>query len=183
MTVSVSLDNLIRDLFGRVALTQKTHEKERERQNRAVRRLKWLNVVISGMTALLAVTGAATQDRCAILFAALVGGLAAALQVFQLSFDPEKTEYAHRVAAKALLKVRDRLLSLIEIAMVSNNDDEVRRQFVDLQNEAHVIFDGAPYTSRWAYEQAQRALKVEGENTFSDDEIDALLPPALRKKP
>ena len=45
----------------------------------------------------------------------------------------------------------------------------------------HGVYSGAPSTTYQAYKKAQKALQQLGEMTFSDAEIDALLPSDLRK--
>jgi hypothetical protein len=55
-------------------------------------------------------------------------------------------------------------------------------------NESHSslhttsIYQNAPRTNSQAYGEAQKALKIQEEMTFSDEEIDQFLPTTLRKK-
>ena len=49
-----------------------------------------------------------------------------------------------------------------------------------LQEELSAIYQNAPRTLDEAYKLAQKALKVDEEMTFSRDEINNLLPEALR---
>jgi hypothetical protein len=52
-----------------------------------------------------------------------------------------------------------------------------------ITRELTAIYKFAPDTSTEAYDVASTALKQGGEFTFSDAEIDAFLPTALRKNP
>ena len=51
----------------------------------------------------------------------------------------------------------------------------------DLLREIDNIYENAPNTSNKAVRRASKALRVAGDNTFSDNEADAYLPAALRK--
>jgi len=50
----------------------------------------------------------------------------------------------------------------------------------DLLEELHNTYSGAPSTTFQAYRKAQEALKKLEDMTFSDEEIDAFLPKALK---
>ena len=51
----------------------------------------------------------------------------------------------------------------------------------ELQQMTGIIYDEAPNTDSQSYKEAQIALKFNEEQTFSDDEIDHLLPNSLRR--
>jgi hypothetical protein len=50
-----------------------------------------------------------------------------------------------------------------------------------LLDELHAVYSGAPSTTYQAYKKAQEALQQQEDMTFSDEEIDAFLPAALKK--
>ena len=54
--------SVVRELYGRVAWTHKTHEKDREIWSNKVCRVRWVNVVLIGITTLLATAGAITNS-------------------------------------------------------------------------------------------------------------------------
>ena len=59
---------------------------------------------------------------------------------------------------------------------------EVLQQERDaLAVELHAVYSIAPSTNSEAYEKAQEALKDNEEMSFSEEELDALLPPQLRR--
>ena len=57
----------------------------------------------------------------------------------------------------------------------------IREERDRLQEALKNAYQGAPRTITKAYKLAQEALKINEELTFSDAEIDNLLPEALRK--
>lgn len=60
-------------------------------------------------------------------------------------------------------------------------NDEIRTQRDELQGKLLEIYSGSPRTIAKAYKEATKALKKLEELTFSDEEIDNILPKALRK--
>lgn len=172
----------IREKYGRVVYAHKTHEKERERQSRLSVISKWINIGLGAITLgglVAALTNTATWG---LLLSVVVGTLNVGYMLAQLSFDPLRRAFLHRAAAKQLLAVRDGYQTLIadlEGGFVKPNDARDKRDELDLlAQEAYRL---APDTSNSAYKQARKGLKENEELTFSEAEIDALLPAAFKR--
>jgi len=172
---------VVRELYGRVAWTHKTHEKDREIWSRRVSMTRWVNVVLIGITSVLATVGAITNNQAVFVVTSIFGAASTAFVVYQLSFNPEKTESAHRIAAKRLLYLRDQYLVLIQEAMSGRTSlDQLQNKLESLHREASIVYEYAPDSSSKAYTAATEALKTREELTFSSEEIDRLLPENLR---
>lgn len=172
---------LARDLFGRLVYTHKTHEKDREIWSRRVRITRWINVVLIGVTSILAIVGSIYSSQTIFVITAVIGALTTAFVVYQLSFNPEKLESEHRMASKRLLCLRDRYLLLIERVMSREEPTEELRNKLDLlHRETSLVYEYAPDTSARAYKVARLALQFKEEMTFRSEEIDMLLPLDLR---
>ncbi len=88
----------------------------------------------------------------------------------------------HRNTANDLWSVRESYLSLLtDIPSSCIEFEDIRKRRDELQKELASIYQGSPATNSPAYKQSQEALQVNEELTFSDDEIDKLLPKSLRK--
>lgn len=171
-----------RELYGRVVYSHKTHEKERELWTRKVRWERWLGVLLTGSTAIAAVIGAAQSNHTAFIVTSVLGGAGAAYSVYQLSFNACKTESEHRGAAKKLLELRERYLMFILRAMADAVPAAtLHAELQTLQRETAIVYEYAPDTSAEAYHTAGTGLKDGEELTFSDDELDRLLPRDLRR--
>jgi len=172
---------LLRELYGRLVYTHKTHEKDREILSRKVAITRWMNVVLIGITSILAIVGSISNNQTVLVITAILGALSTAFVVYQLSFNPEKLEAQHRLAAKRLLCLRDQYLILIERGM-SGQDPiiDLRNRLESLHRETSLVYEYAPDTSARAYKAARLALKFKEEMTFSPEEIDLLLPENLR---
>ena len=131
---------------------------------------------------LFAIISASLTPTWALIATAISASATVVFVVWQSSFDPAGKENAQRTAAKELLWIREQLLLLIMDAHLPSVPDERLQQNLEMINrELTAVYKFAPNTSAMAYARADKMLKA-GHMTFSDDEIDAMLPTALRKK-
>ena len=88
-----------------------------------------------------------------------------------------------RCAAKPLdllWKIREEYVSLLtdfEILEV----EEIMRKRDELQERTAIVYSNSPRTDSRSYAAAQKALKTEEEQTFSEKEIDIMLPNSIRR--
>jgi SMODS and SLOG-associating 2TM effector domain family 4 len=173
---------IAREFYGRLVYTHKTHEKDRERWTVRATCAKGITVALAGVTTTLAIVGAVNPTSNAVLVATcILAGVNTAFIIFQLSFDPSGRSDEHRRAAKDLLILRDRYLLLIEELSGSNTSlDRLRESLKLLCAETSLVYKYSPDSSAKAYRLASKGLKRDEELTFSNDEIDRLLPEHLR---
>lgn len=164
----------VRNTFGRVAYTHKTHEKDAERKQSQARWIKILNVVVIGVTAAAAVLAPLLDTAGAAWTAAVSAILALVFAAFQLSFDPASEANEHVLAAKSYLALRNDYRRLLADAPGLDPDTfrERRDRLADTLNH---LDRSAPPTSPQAYEKARQALRGAEELTFTDDEYAHLL--------
>lgn len=148
---------------------------------------KWANIFLSSL-----ITGGAVS----VIFAtdaeweSYAGYATASLSILSLIFnaylkdlDPGALAQRHREAASDIWNIREAYLSLITDILDRSSDLVVLRERRDnLQAALHKIYHGAPHTDGKAYGKAQDALKDNEDLTFSEHEIDAMLPVNLRRK-
>jgi hypothetical protein len=171
-----------RELYGRVVYTHKTHEQEREIWSRQVSLMNRINIGLAGLTTCLAVLSASMPEKVALIATAISAGVTVCFTVWQTSSDPASKEAKNRVAAKELLWIREQLLLIITNCHISNySQDHVQKSLEVITRELTAVYKFAPDTSPEAYGAADKMIKS-GHFTFSDDEIDAMLPTELRKK-
>jgi len=181
VTEQQQLLSTVREIYGRVAWTHKTHEKQRELSSYRYKRDNWINVVLTSLTTIVVIASIPLGTVWATVISGFFAFATTLFAVYRLSFSPENEAQAHRQTAKALLIERDRLVLLIERSMSPSADiPEIRRELSKAVNRLGRIYSYAPDTSSPAYILASRALKSSEELTFSTAEIDALLPPELR---
>lgn len=177
------LEAQIRECFGRVVYTHKTHEKMADHCATILTRLKLMQIGIAALTSGGAVALVFWDPLGLKIATALLSIATLWSSGYMKGFDPGGTAQKHRDAAATLWDIRESYLSLIVNLKCGLTDLAAAAQRRDeLQALLAKIYKGAPQTNDKAYEKAQRALKDLEDYTFSDAEIDHFLPPGLRKQ-
>lgn len=176
------LTGLVREFYGRLVYSHKTHEKQREILSEKVKHMKWFSVVSIGLTFLSTVLGALYPDQVWLKFLSVgLSAVSLSATVYQLNFSFDKQEAIHRQTAKKLLGFRDKLIVLILKLMSDYESDyDLQKEFDGISKEVSLIYEYAPDTSSEAYKRAQKALKESEEMYFSEEELDLFLPASLR---
>jgi hypothetical protein len=170
-----------RELYGRAVYSHKTHEVERELCADVVFWMNVGNICLAAATTIAAVIAASLKPTWAMILTAVLAAASVCFSIWQASFDPAGKEAQHRAAAKELLWIREQFLLLIAQCSASNpNVPDLQRSLDMLTLQITAAYKFTPSTSPKAYNIADNRLK-RGEFTFSDAEIDAFLPLALRK--
>ncbi len=183
--IAGSLEAQLRECFGRVAYSHKTHEKSADLLQARLHCLKAAQIILSAITTtglLTAIFTGPETARCAAAVTAIFSTALFALTTYTKDFDLGSKSQSHKDAADRLWVIREAFLSLLTDARSGGMDDASARERRDrLQDDLSVAYRSAPRTFPKAYAEAQKALRVSEDLTFSDKEIDALLPAALRK--
>lgn len=171
-----------RELYGRLVHTHLTHEKERLIWTGNVCWMNRINIGLASATTFFAIISATLKPTWSILVTALFALLTVSFIMWQSNYYPATKEAQHRVAAKELLWLREQFLLLITDCHISTIPQrELEHRLHSLTRELTAVYKFAPNTSPEAYKQAKADLD-RGHFTFTDEEIDALLPQHLRKK-
>ena len=175
------LEDQIRDSFGRVTYSYKTHEKCADGLLAALSWIKRGQILLAaistaGFISMISGTGAVGSFVGAGFSAALL-----ALNLYTKEIDLSDAAQKHRQTGSNLWLIRERYLSLITDLVVEDiTIAAIRAKRDALTDELHEIYKDAPSTTSWAYKRAQKALKWNEEMSFSAGEIDAFLPENLR---
>jgi len=172
---------VIRESFGRVAWTHKTHEKSVEIEEKKICRNKWINIALTGITFLSFGASLIFSDKDWILYiGATLSAFSLCFTVYLLSFNPEKVAENHRYVAKELWYIREKYVNLIADIMGNRiSQEETEKQRDQLVKHLAILYKFAPQTSEDAYKQASNGLKKNEELTFSNEEINNFLPNSL----
>jgi SMODS and SLOG-associating 2TM effector domain family 4 len=145
--------------------------------------VKWGQIILSALTTCGAVGVLFARDTPVFAYAtALLSFGTLLLNSYMKDLDPGAAAQKHREAASDIWNMREAYLSLLtDIRDGAIPLDALRKRRDELQTQLHRIYRIAPHTDGKAYGQAQDALKNKEDLTFSDAEIDALLPSPLRR--
>jgi FKBP-type peptidyl-prolyl cis-trans isomerase (trigger factor) len=105
-----------------------------------------------------------------------------ALNAYTKSNDLGELAQKHRQAANDLWLIRERYLCLlVDLRMKEKPIEALQNQRDKLIEQLRSVYRGAPSTNLKAYTKAQEALQKLEDMTFSDAEIDTLLPKELKR--
>ncbi len=175
------LESQMRECYGRVVYSHKTHEKCADILFARNNRFKTWQIVLSVLTTTGVVAAIFGDAVWVKIVSAIVSALLLLLNTYLKSFDLGSLSQKHSDAAADLWNVRESYLSILADIKMQRNIEEICIRRDDLQQELALIYKGCPRTISKAYNKARTALKFGEEMTFSDTEIDNLLPIELRK--
>lgn len=174
------LYNQIQEEYGRLTYTYTTHNKETGILKRNHKRLRVAEIVLSAVTS-AGVFGVIFWDTHWVKGASVVVSfLTIVVQAFLNGRKYEAEIQQHIGAANALWLLREEYLSLmtdferIDVESAARKRNELQRRTAEIYNMTHK-------TSAEAYALAQKALKEDEEQFFSQEELNRMLPEKLRK--
>lgn len=168
------LEGQIRECYGRVVYTHKTHEKAADilldKQSNIKKCQIILSAIIAGGMISMIFDFDCLKDykKVSGFITAIISTILLVLNSYTKDYDLGAIAQKHRQAGADL---RINRLSIQEMCKIRDS----------LMKELGAIQKNAPSTDSKAYNEAKQALKEKEELTFSDDEIDKLLPTNLRK--
>lgn len=176
----LALEDQIRECYGRVVYTHKTHERMADRCADTLRVYKLSQIVLSALTTAGAV-GVVVRDETWIEIATAVVSFATLFVAAYLKdVDPGAIAQKHRDAATKLWNIRECYLSLLTDLPRLPHEAAIERRD-ELQAMLAAVYAGSPQTNGKAYQEAQNRLKNMEDLTFTDAEIDCFLPLSLKR--
>jgi len=184
--MKVDRENLaaVRQCFANAALSHKVQEVAAERQEKRITWFKSLNIVVVGAVLGLFVAQGIFPDQHILAY--IGAGLTVAeivLMISHLTFGIEQEAVAHKNSALKYMSLRDRYKSfMVDIVQGALTGGELARMRDDLLREYQMVSDLALQTSEDDYHEAMRRMKLveDGQNVWSEKQINSLLPKELR---
>jgi len=177
-----ALEAQIRECYGRVAYSHKVHEKCADIYQGRLRLLKLTQIILSAVTTGGLIVTLFGENKLSAVLAAISSTALLALNIYTKEHNLGELAQKHTSVAGNLWDVRESYLSLLtDLAGENVDTDKIRERRDELQETLKNIYEAAPRTIPKAYSAAQAALQVNEELTFSDEEIDSLLPAYLRR--
>jgi hypothetical protein len=177
------LDSQIREAYGRVVYAHKTHEKCADNclyWQRIIKNVQiWLSAITSGVL-IYAIWG---DTKVATIVCAVLSTIFAIVTAYTKDYDFGTIAEKHRETAIEIWAIRESYLSLIADIQIGDLPLElVRQRREQLVADLKTVYKGCPATDAKGYLLAQKALKEAEDMTFSQEELNKILPEALRKK-
>ena len=176
------LEGQLRECYGRVVYSHKTHEKCADVLLSRLGRIKLWQIVLSAVTTAGFLGTAFGASKITALLGVIVSTVLLALNAYTKNYDLGELAQRHKQAANDLWIVREKYLSLlVDLMMREKPLEALQAQRDQLLEQLHAAYGGAPSTTFRAYKKAQEALKRFEDMTFTDAEIDAFLPKELKR--
>ena len=174
------LESQIREAYGRVTYSQTYHDKFINRTVKLEDRIKVAQIVLSAITTSGFVVAIFSDDKIASILGAIVSLALLILNTYIKNFDLSGIAQEHKKASDLLWKIREEYVSLLtDFEMLDAN--AIRNKRDELQERTSEVYSNSPRTDAKSYTAAQKALKTEEEQTFSEEEIDIMLPNSIRR--
>lgn len=174
------LESQIREAFGKVTYTQTCHDKCINRLLEKNNTIKAAQIVISAMTTGSFLGTIIFDKEVSAIIGAILSVILLVLNAYAKNFNLVEIAREHQKASDLLWKIREEYLSLLtdfEILDIS----EIMKKRDELQERTSKIYSNSPRTSSKDYKETQKALKTEEEQTFSEQEIDIMIPNSIRR--
>ncbi len=176
------LEGQLRECYGRVVYSHKTHEKCADILLSRWSTIKRWQIILSAITAAGFVGAIFGSGAIGATIGVLVSTVLLALNAYTKNYDLGELAQKHKQAANDLWIIREQYLSLlVDLAMREKPIEALQSQRDALVEQLHAAYTGAPSTTFDAYKKAQEALQHLEDMTFSDKEIDAFLPKELKR--
>jgi hypothetical protein len=177
------LEGQVRECYGRVVYSHKTHEKCADILLGRLSAIKIWQIVLSALTTAGFVSTFFGSGNVGSGIGATISLTLLVLNAYTKNYDLGELAQKHKQAANDIWLLRERYLSLLsDLAADARPLDVLREERDKLVTELHSVYAGSPSTTYRAYKQAQQALQHNEDMTFSEEEIDAFLPPELKRK-
>lgn len=174
------LESQIREAYGRVTYSQTCHDKIINRTVKLEDRIKVAQIVLSAITTSGFVVAIFSDDKIASILGAIVSLVLLILNTYIKNFDLSGIAQEHKKASDLLWKIREEYVSLLtDFEMLDAN--AIRNKRDELQERTSEVYSNSPRTDAKSYTAAQKVLKTEEEQTFSEEEIDIMLPNSIRR--
>lgn len=182
MRLQSILEGQLRECYGRVVYSHKTHEKCADILLSRLAKIKLWQIMLSAITTAGFIGAVFGAGKLGAVIGLSVSTALLALNAYTKSYDLGELAQKHRQSANDLWIVREKYLSLlVDLAMKEIPIGTLRQRRDELADQLHAVYGGAPSVTFSAYRKAQEALKKTEDMTFTDAEIDAFLHKELKR--
>lgn len=175
------IESQLREAYGRVVYTQTCHNKIVNRLLKTNAQIKIWQIILSALTtSSFGALFISNSSTIATALGAVFSLILLILNSYTKNFELVETAQNHRSAAEALWKIREEYVTVL-IDFEELDIEQIRKKRDDLQERTGKVYEQSPSTDSKSYKAAQKALKTDEEQTFSEKEIDLMLPNSIRR--
>jgi hypothetical protein len=173
----------LRENYGKIVYSHKTQEKCADILTSQHKLIKNTQVILSALITTGLLVRIFKGEEWALVASTILSAIQFGFTSFLKEYNLGETIQKHSTAALELFDIREKYLSLLtDLRAELITLEALIKKRDELLEELSKTYKGSPRTFSKAYKEAQRALQLNDELTFSDEEIDKFLPNSLRKK-
>jgi hypothetical protein len=177
-----AIEDVARNVYGRVMWSHKIQEKQCDIFTRKFTIINIANIVCSALTSAGIVAIIFHDPLWLKVISAVVSFVSALCVLLLKNLNYTDRIIQHKKAAIEYLTVKDRLLLfLLKLHSHKVNLNDMNSELCEIVNSVGEINMRAPITTDSAVKKASKALKVMKDDDITNEEINAGLPPALRR--
>jgi hypothetical protein len=177
------LEAQLRENYGKIVYSHKTQEKCADILSAQNKWIKNIQIILSALITTGLLVRIFKGEEWALIVSTILAAIQFGFTTFLREYNLGETIQKHSTAALELFDVREKYLSLLtDLKANLLTPEAVIAKRNELHEELSKTYKGSPRTFSKAYKEAQKALQINDELTFTDEEIDKFLPNTLRKK-
>jgi len=176
------LEGQLRECYGRVVYSHKTHEKCSDILLTRLSTIKLWQIILSALTTGGFISTFLGAGEIGAGIGVVISTLLLILNAYTKNYDLGELAQKHKQAANEIWFLREKYLSLITDLVIGEKPiGQLQAERDVLLESLHSVYSGSPSTTFEAYKEAQEALQTKEDMTFSDGEINAFLPKELKR--
>ena len=179
MAQSLDIKKQIEEEYGKVVYSYSTHQYCANDLLKIDKILKIIEIIISGIVTAGLISLIAKYYLVSTILSTFFSCVLIIISSIIKAGDYQLKAYKHSQTALDLWKIREKYLSLLtDFEKISETEVGNRRD--SLIEETSLVYSNEERTNDKAYKRAQKALKEEGYQFFSREELNNILPEYLR---
>ncbi len=171
----------IREAYGRVVYTYTSHIKMMNRLTKRNKKIKYTQIALSAVSTGGFIGAVITNETILTVIGGIFSTILLAINLFFKDFNLTEEIKQHQVASDNLWLIREEYISLLTDFCILTEAEIITKRD-DLQKRTYELYKQSPKTDAKSYSDAQKALKTEEEQFFTEAELDKILPEHLRCK-
>lgn len=174
------LESQIREAFGRVTYSQTCRDKIIHRLEYRNEAIKVMQIILSALTTGSFLITIISNENISGIIGGVLSLCLLVLNSYTKNLNLIEVAQKHQKASDLLWKIREEYVSLlVDFEILEQGSIILKRD--ELQERTFDVYSNSPRTDVKSYRDAQRVLKTEEEQTFSENEIDIMLPNAIKR--
>lgn len=177
------IESEIRQIFASIVWNHKIHEKHCDINSFWFNILEFSKILSSAITTSGLLTCFFVDEIILKIVTTIFSAICLFINTFYKTYNLKESRDSHKLTALEFLELKNEticVLSDIKIEKISIEEAISRRN--EILTKYHDICKRSLNTCDRAVKKASKALKIQGDNTFTDKEIDSYLPIELRKE-